>query len=106
MKKNKRKLVAVLACRNQSSRLYGKPLQFLDVKNEIRVITIKPGFVDTNMTKGLNKNFLWSSPEKVARGIKGAIDNKKDVVYLPGYWKYIMYIIKLISGFIFKKLSL
>ena len=38
MKKNKRKLVAVLACRNQSSRLYGKPLQFLDVKNEIRVI--------------------------------------------------------------------
>jgi decaprenylphospho-beta-D-erythro-pentofuranosid-2-ulose 2-reductase len=75
-------------------------------KNGVRVITIKPGFVDTNMTKGLNKNFLWSSPDKVARGIKGAIDNKKDVVYLPGYWKYIMYIIKLIPGFIFKKLSL
>ena len=38
MKKNKPKLVAVLACRNQSNRLYGKPLQFLDKKNKIRVI--------------------------------------------------------------------
>jgi decaprenylphospho-beta-D-erythro-pentofuranosid-2-ulose 2-reductase len=75
-------------------------------KNGIKVITIKPGFVDTNMTKGIDKNFLWSSPEKIARGIKGAIENKKDVVYLPGYWKYIMCIIKLIPGFIFKKLSL
>ena len=38
MKQNKNKLVAVLACRNQSSRLYGKPLQFLDKDNQIRVI--------------------------------------------------------------------
>jgi len=38
VKKNKPKLVAVLACRNQSNRLYGKPLQFLDKKNKIRVI--------------------------------------------------------------------
>ena len=38
MKKNKHKLVAVLACRNQSDRLYGKPLQFLDVRKKIRVI--------------------------------------------------------------------
>ncbi len=38
MKKNKRKLVAVLACRNQSNRLYGKPLQFLDARKKIRVI--------------------------------------------------------------------
>ena len=33
-----RKLVAALACRNKGSRLYGKPLQNLDVKGEIRII--------------------------------------------------------------------
>ena len=33
-----RKLVAALACRNQGSRLYGKPLQNLDVENGIRII--------------------------------------------------------------------
>ena len=38
MKQNKHKLVAVLACRNQSNRLYGKPLQFLDARKKIRVI--------------------------------------------------------------------
>lgn len=34
----KRKLVAALACRNQGSRLYGKPIQNLDVTNGIRII--------------------------------------------------------------------
>lgn len=32
------KLVAVLACRNQSSRLYAKPLQNLDVKNGVTIL--------------------------------------------------------------------
>lgn len=34
----KRKLVCVLACRNQGSRLYGKPLQNLDIKKKVRVL--------------------------------------------------------------------
>ena len=33
-----RKLIAALACRNKGSRLYGKPLQNLDVNKEIRII--------------------------------------------------------------------
>ena len=36
--KVKKKLVCVLACRNQGSRLYGKPLQNLDIKKKVRVI--------------------------------------------------------------------
>ena len=34
----KKKLVCVLACRNQGSRLYGKPLQNLDIKKNVRII--------------------------------------------------------------------
>lgn len=34
----KRKLVAALACRNQGSRLYGKPLQNIDVEGSVRII--------------------------------------------------------------------
>jgi spore coat polysaccharide biosynthesis protein SpsF len=34
----KRRLVAAIACRNQGSRLYGKPLQNLDVINGVRII--------------------------------------------------------------------
>ena len=34
----KRKLVASLACRNQGSRLYGKPLQNLDIENGLTIV--------------------------------------------------------------------
>jgi spore coat polysaccharide biosynthesis protein SpsF len=34
----KRRLVAAIACRNQGSRLYGKPLQNLDVADSVRII--------------------------------------------------------------------
>jgi spore coat polysaccharide biosynthesis protein SpsF len=33
-----KKLVAALACRNQGSRLYGKPLQNLDIENSITIL--------------------------------------------------------------------
>jgi spore coat polysaccharide biosynthesis protein SpsF len=33
-----KKLVACLACRNQGSRLYGKPLQHLDIKNRVTIL--------------------------------------------------------------------
>lgn len=38
MKKINRKIVAILACRNNSKRLYGKPLRYLDEKKKIRII--------------------------------------------------------------------
>lgn len=34
----KRRLVAAIACRNQGSRLYGKPVQNLDVENRVRIL--------------------------------------------------------------------
>jgi short-subunit dehydrogenase len=75
-------------------------------KSGVKVITIKPGFVDTPMTSHINKNFLFAKPENIAKGIFSAIENNKDVVYLPFFWKYIMITIKSIPESIFKKLSL
>lgn len=75
-------------------------------KHGVHVLTIKPGFVDTPMTEEFKKGLLWVGPETIARGIMRAIDKRKDVVYLPFFWRYIMLIIKLIPERIFKKLSL
>lgn len=72
----------------------------------VHVLTIKPGFVDTPMTADIKKNFLFVKPEVVAAAIKKAIENKKDVIYVPWFWRYIMLLIKLIPEFIFKRLSL
>lgn len=72
----------------------------------VRVITIKPGFVDTAMTYGLPGLFLVASPHAVGERIVAALDKSADVVYLPWFWRYIMLIIKHIPEPIFKRLKL
>jgi short-subunit dehydrogenase len=70
----------------------------------VRVITVKPGFVDTHMTYGRPGLFLLASPESVAKGIFKAIASGKDVVYLPWFWRFIMLMVKSIPEAIFKRL--
>jgi decaprenylphospho-beta-D-erythro-pentofuranosid-2-ulose 2-reductase len=73
----------------------------------IHVLTIKPGFVDTPMTKDFDKKgLLWSKPGRVARDIVSAMDKKKDIIYTPWFWRYIMLVIKVIPERIFKKMSI
>jgi short-subunit dehydrogenase len=72
----------------------------------VHVLTIKPGFVDTPMTANYKKGLLWSTPDQVATVMVKAIERKKDIVYAPWFWYYIMLIIKLIPEVIFKRLKL
>ena len=75
-------------------------------KKNVQVLTIKPGFVDTPMTAAFTKGALWARPEAVARGIVKAVDKRRDEVYLPGFWRLIMLLIRHIPESLFKKLSL
>lgn len=75
-------------------------------KKGVQVVTIKPGFVDTPMTAAFPKGALWAKPEAIARGIVRAVDRNADEVYLPGFWRLIMFIIRHIPERVFKKLSL
>ncbi len=73
----------------------------------VHVLTIKPGFVDTPMTKNLSfPKFLVASPEKVAGDIVTAVSKKKNVIYTPWFWRFIMFVIVHIPGFVFKRLKL
>ena len=75
-------------------------------QHKVHVLTIKPGFVDTPMTSSFKKGALWASADKVATDIDNAIVKRKNVLYTPWFWRYIMLIIKCIPEFIFKKLPL
>jgi short-subunit dehydrogenase len=72
----------------------------------VNVLTIKPGFVDTPMTKNVRKNLLFAQPEFIARGIYKALKKKKDIVYLPSIWLFIMIIIRNIPESLFKRMNL
>ena len=77
------------------------------VARRVHVVTVKPGFIDSPMTTHITKKgALWATPEAVATGILTAIDKKRDVVYLPGFWRLIMLIISYIPESIFKRLKL
>jgi short-subunit dehydrogenase len=72
----------------------------------VHVVTIKPGFVDTPMTKDTKKNFLFASAKDVGEGIYKAIEEKKNVAYLPKFWSFIMCVIRSIPESIFKKMKM
>jgi hypothetical protein len=69
-------------------------------------MTIKPGFVDTPMTTGFSKGPLWASPEKVARDIVRGMGRKQDILYTPFFWRWIMFVVKIIPEKIFKKMNI
>jgi short-subunit dehydrogenase len=72
----------------------------------IRVVTLKPGFVDTPMTARLPRNPLASSPQRAARGIYRAIESRRDVAYIPWVWRPVMALICALPESLFKRLRL
>jgi decaprenylphospho-beta-D-erythro-pentofuranosid-2-ulose 2-reductase len=73
----------------------------------VAVMTVKPGFVETKMTKGLDlPEKLTAQPEDVALAVFKAQKKGQDVLYTKGVWRLIMLIIKHIPESIFKKMSL
>lgn len=74
--------------------------------DNVHVVTVKPGFVDTPMTAAFDKGLLWVSPQKVANLIVRGVDKKRNIIYVPGFWRLIMLVIIHIPEFIFKRLKL
>lgn len=72
----------------------------------VNVVTIKPGFVDTPMTAAFAKGPLWARPERIAKGIVRSLDQRGGTVYLPGFWRPIMLVIRAIPESLFLRLSL
>lgn len=76
-------------------------------KTGLHVMTVKPGFVRTQMTAGMKlAPVMTAEPEQVAAAILKAQDKKTDVLYTLGRWRLVMAVIRAIPEPIFKRLSL
>jgi decaprenylphospho-beta-D-erythro-pentofuranosid-2-ulose 2-reductase len=49
---------------------------------------------------------LVADPERAGAAIVRALDGLRDVVYVPGFWRYIMWIIRAVPEPIFKRIRL
>lgn len=76
-------------------------------KTGLHVMTVKPGFVATQMTAGMKlPPPLTAQPDEVAQAILRAHEKRRDVIYVRGRWRLIMAIIRAIPERLFKHLSL
>lgn len=75
--------------------------------SQVHVMTVKPGFVATRMTEGMDlPEKLTAQPEEVAEQIYKAQQNNNNVLYSKWIWRWIMVIIKAIPEWQFKKMSI
>ncbi|HUR93158.1 MAG TPA: SDR family oxidoreductase [Gemmatimonadales bacterium] len=72
----------------------------------VAVVTLKPGFVDTPMTSGLKQGPLFATAGRAGRAIHGAIERRRDVAYIPWFWRPIMTVIRALPEVVFKRLRL
>lgn len=75
--------------------------------SNVHVVTVKPGFVNTRMTEGMDlPEKLTAEPAEVAKDILKAQQKKKNTIYTKWFWRFIMMIITSIPEFVFKKTKL
>ena len=68
------------------------------------ITILKPGPIYTKMTNGYKSNFLWIDKVKAGKLIKEAINKNQKIIYIPRYWKIIIFILKILPNFLTKKL--
>lgn len=74
-------------------------------RHGVHVLTVKPGFVDTEMLKASPRSFGAISPQQCAAGVWKAIRAGKQLVYVPGWWRWLMLAVRVVPSFVFRRLS-
>ena len=85
--------------------IYLQGLRHRLYRSNVNVIDIKPGFVDTPMTKDIKKNFLFAKPNKIAERIYKNIEVNSEL-YCPWFWKWVMSVIKILPKRVFIRTNL
>lgn len=72
----------------------------------VRVVTIKPGFVDTAMTRGKDGLFWVISADRAAEIILDKASRGAVTAYVPARWRLVMTVIRSIPSFVFTRLGI
>lgn len=70
------------------------------------VLIVRPGFVATKMTAGMNPPPLSTTVEKVAEATDRALRDGREVVWVPGLFRWVMLVIRHLPRPIFRRLPM
>jgi decaprenylphospho-beta-D-erythro-pentofuranosid-2-ulose 2-reductase len=86
---------------------YVQGLQHRLASSAVQVVLIKPGPTDTAMTAHLKSEGAKLAPvEDVAQAIVSGVEKSKPVIYVPGKWALIMFVIRNLPNVIFGKMDI
>lgn len=85
--------------------IYMQGLRSVLYGSNLEVYSFKLGPVDSPMTVDHEKNFSFSSVDLVATQIIGGLNRKRYIQYVPGYWYWVMLVVKLLPEPIFQRLK-
>lgn len=72
----------------------------------VSVVTIKPGFIDTDLTKGMPGLFWLISADEAAKKILAAARRGSVTAYVPARWRLVGLIIRHIPSFLFRRMKI
>ena len=101
-----RKPVAIYGAAKAGLTYYLDALDLLWRDAGLRVVTVKPGFVHTDMTAELDPPPFAAEPEAVARTVLRGLDRGQRVIYAPPIWRWVMVVLRRIPRFLFRQLSI
>ena len=71
----------------------------------LKTVCVKPGFVKTGMTAGLDPPPLAGEPEDVARRVFRAIERGQPEIYAPPTWRWVMCVIRNLPRFVMRRIK-
>ena len=75
-------------------------------RHGVSVLTVKPGFVETEMVKAAQGPTPFLIPtERAVNDIQAAMRQRRQVIYTPSIWRWIMLAIQHTPSFIFRRLT-
>ena len=76
------------------------------VGSGVRVMVVRPGFVHTKMTEGMDAAPLSTTPEAVADAIVHGIARGRETVWVPAQMRYVMTVLRHVPRPVFRKLPI
>jgi decaprenylphospho-beta-D-erythro-pentofuranosid-2-ulose 2-reductase len=71
----------------------------------VRVLVVRPGFVHTRMTAGLDPAPLATTPQAVAEVVLESIDGRAQTVWVPRPLRFLMFVLRALPRVIFRRMK-